>query len=99
MKKRITKRSRIMDFVQAHGTVRRCDIVKFICDMNNFPYTGNYYSQAFAEATTCNAFRKPLDKKCGYLLRPSRNDPRFLVKLFVFKGGKKIGRPLYYCMQ
>lgn len=86
MKKTI--RSKVMDFVQRKGFVRRCDIVKFIREEvqgKSFDPVRDrgYYSCAFLHQSHCwdhGTYAYKMKPNPGYFMRPSKNDPRYLVQ-------------------
>ena len=75
--KKYTKKTTIMNFVESrpNATVSRKDLIRFIRALNCLDYnpTENrgYYSCALCPTCTSG----------GYLLRPSEEEPRFLVRI------------------
>ena len=72
----MTKKTAIMNFVQARGgTVRRKEIVQFISELNGTPYdpvkSRGYYSSALCPTSYWSG---------GYLFTPNKNEPRYLVR-------------------
>lgn len=70
------KKTAIMNFVESKGgEVQRNDLIKFIVEMNGKTYDPiehrGYYSAALCPSFMWNG---------GYLLRPSKNEPRYLIR-------------------
>ena len=70
--KKMTIKSRVMDFVTSRGEARYTDIIKFIVeDVHGMTYNTTlhrgYYACAFSSYN-------------AYFRRPSNNEPRYLVK-------------------
>lgn len=75
------KISQILDFVAAQGRpVRRKEIVQFICDLNNKPYSRGYYSCAFSGYAIFRYTKNGLKSiwKCADLRFPHKWDNRYL---------------------
>jgi hypothetical protein len=86
MKKTI--RSRVMDFVEKQGFVRRRDIVKFIRENlqgKRFDPVRDrgYYSTAFLHQShrwEHGIYTYTMKSNPGYFMRPSKNDSRYFVQ-------------------
>jgi len=89
MKKTI--RSKIMDFVENFGPIRRTDIVKylrvFIQGKDFDPKRDRgYYSEHFRDRSVewggwiSGIGPQPVQRNTGYLRHPAKNDPRYLEK-------------------
>lgn len=82
-----TIRDQVMDYVEQNGPCTRTEIVKKIREIQGKPYDAKrdsgYYSAALADDTISYYYHTVChftDVKPGYFRRPTKNDPRYLVR-------------------
>ena len=80
--KKMTVKSRVMDFVKGMGEAKYTDIIKFIVeDIHGMEYNNKRHRGYYACAFSYNP----------YFLHPSKNEPRYLKKDDVTKKYHVVG--------